>query len=573
MTFAPELICELPRYKRLQKLRRYYKSTQYEGRPDFFTGLRSNGGEPVPLRERAPCIVYPLPRGLCQQVTRFTFGEARFPEIKAESEEDSASQLSEEQADDLAKFIARLVNFCHLKSIARRVMQTSLAIGTNVAILSVVDGVFFVDVANAEDCWPEFDGDNPRKRLKRVTWCYQYDRTVPGLDGRPVVKKFWFRKEIDENAITDYAPEEVVPGKKPVWKVTEQSVHGWGFCPVLWLRNLVDEDTRDIDGASLFGELLDEFDALNFALSQRHRGIHNFGTPQPFETGVEDDDGPQAEGRVAVPMEYSPASGPSPHGEQMPSARPSGPDRVWSYRNPQVAVGIIETTGKSFEVATAHVNDVRSRILEATSIVMVNVADVFGRASQGEMSAKFLELAYEPLIALVDEMRPIYWATLIQPLLAMMLRVVALTGGIGLMIPGAAKAAAILRGTSSGDQSSALWMPPTLTPHWGPYFSAGDDEIGQKVQNAALAKDGGLVPKKDAAASVLPYFGRRDVQQAIDEIEDEEQEALAMMHELEKNAGQGARKPPAGGTAGNPAPAGGNRGGSSPASPKKGEET
>ena len=44
-------------------------------------------------------------------------------------------------------------------------------------------------------------------------------------------------------------------------------------------------------------DMLDEFDALNFSLSQRHRGIRYFVTPQAYETNVDENEMPTDVGR------------------------------------------------------------------------------------------------------------------------------------------------------------------------------------------------------------------------------------------------------------------------------------
>src|SRR4051812_39926076 len=92
----PEFFCELPRYKKISQLRKYYEGTQYDGRPDFFTGRKAGGGDDVvPLRERKPCIIYPLPRAACNQVVRFTFGESRFPTIRVPEINDDTTVTGE----------------------------------------------------------------------------------------------------------------------------------------------------------------------------------------------------------------------------------------------------------------------------------------------------------------------------------------------------------------------------------------------------------------------------------------------------------------------------------------------
>ncbi|HEY3498047.1 MAG TPA: hypothetical protein VGK73_25285 [Polyangiaceae bacterium] len=569
----PEHFSELPRYHALTKHRKYYRSEQYQGRADFFTGLKPGTSEIVPLRERKPCIIYPLPKNAANQVVRFTFGESRFPAVSIEeitTENSIAGEtLTKEEAEQLEKFVAELVERCELKPGMRRVMRPGVSVGTSCLFYTLRDGKLCIDLANAEDVLPEFKDGRPGSDVVRAVWAYQFEEAVPNALGVPEKKRFWFRQDFDAEHFIEYARKEVKHGEDPKWEISRKVPHGFGFCPVRWIRNISDADSRDIDGTSLFEGSHDEFDALNFALSQRHRGINFWGVPQPWETGVEDDDGPVADGRRSGPSGYTPGI----RGDDDPKygrilgadGRPAvkiSPDNKWSYRGENAKVGLLETTGKAFEAATAHVQDIRSRLLEAMSVVLVNVSEIAGRTQQGQMSAKFLELAYEPLLALVDEMRHTWWPYGLQAILSDMLRIVAAKKGEGIWVSGAKNAAKLLERffikTGEGQAAQTVWMAPKMTPQWGDYFAAGPEEITSAITAAQTAKDAGLVPADDAAKYVLPYFGREDVNEALEELEEEKLEAekkaeadaarevdgaIAVVNAKAKAGAEGAGKP------------------------------
>lgn len=567
----PQHFAKLGRYRKLSKLRKYYESSQYDGRPDFFTGQRSSHDRPVPLRERKPCIVYPLPKNAVHQVVRFTFGESRFPTVSVEATDEDKSNvvfgltLTDDESETLERYIAELVETAQLKPSMRRIMRPGIAVGTAVAILVLRNGRFRLEVANAEDCLPTFRNGDPNDDVEQLVWCYQYDKTVPNPQtGIPEVQRTWYRQDITAAGYVLYNDVKVEAGIEPVWVPSKTIPHSFGFCPVRWIRNLHEEESGDIDGLSLYDDLFDEFDALNFALSQRHRGIHHFGTPQPWETGVDEDDGPGAKGRTATPG-FSPATGNTPYGPTIldaagSPARKGGPDQVWSFTSKDVKLGVIETTGKAFEVSTLHVNDIRARVLESMSVVLVNISEIAGRTQQGQMSAKFLELAYEPLLAVVDEMRHCWWPLGLQAILSMMLRATQAIGGKDLLIAGAEKAAAILKRFAKETTAGVAWIPPKMTPNWGDYFAAGPEEIAMAITAAETAKDAHLVPAEDCIKYVLPYFGREDVQDALEDIEDDKVEAQKLAQETAMNeaaalhaaAGNGVEPDPAGKTDGKP---------------------
>lgn len=538
---APEFNARTARYQRLARLLAYTDSTQYAGRPDWWTG----GSKRVPLRERAPCIIYPLPKNAALEATRFTFGEGRFPKLVVRAEDADTAVggfgLSKDEAETLQRGVADLIEQAQLKRGMRTLLLGGLTACTAVALLSVRDGAFCVDYARALDCIPTFKrpGD-PTSPVVALTWTYQYASEEPDeRTGEPKSVKRYFRRDITELEVIDYEADEVVVGKRPTWREANREKHGFSFCPVVWIRNLPSENRGDIDGTSLLDGLFDEFDSLNLALSQRHRGIMFFGVPQPWETGVDEDDGPGAGGRTAGPVGYSaaPAGALAPPGAVgaaggvcAPSAtspaRAVGPDKIWSYESAEVKVGLIETTGKAFEVATAHVDDISARLKQSMGVVLANAADVLGK---GDMSAKFLALVYAPLLALVDDLRECWWGAGLQPILQMLLRMVAELDGKTLLLRNARGLAAILKGRTMAVEGGSMWLPPPMHPVWGAYFSASGDEVGKDVDAAEKAKDAKLISDKTAVTYVANHFGVEDVEEELEAIE-EDAETAATSH-------------------------------------------
>lgn len=549
----PEHIRLLPRHAEIGRLQAYFDGKQYVGKPDFWTGKRGN--EVVPLRERAPCIVYPLPKASAQQVVRFTFGEGRFPVLKVEAQEDAEAAtyksltLTEDEAEVLEHGLVDVIESAKLRSVMRTLMCRGLAERTAVAIGMIKRGTFTFECPHAKDCWPTFENDDPSAPVVKLVWCYQFEKTVIE-DNRAVQKKFWFRRDVDAVAYTDFAPVEVKPGEQEVkWGAGTPTPHNFGFCPVLWIRNLDESiEPGGIDGFSLYEDLFDEFDALNFALSQRHRGITYFGTPQPYETGVEEGDGPSADGRTAVPgwtastsptglgAELVKGSAPTT-GAMKEKARRMAPDRIWSYEGAEVNVGLIETTGAAFEVATKHVEDIRQRLLESMSVILASM-ESFAKGG-GDMNAKFLVLAFAPLLNLVDELRDAtWWPCGLRAVLSLCLRMLS-KGSDGIALPNAKKLGEIAQRfevpvTNADGTTSTVWMLPKITPIWGEAFSPSNAEITEAVTAATTAKDGGIIPLKSAVQYVAPHFGVDDVDAVVDELEQKADEQKT----LEQQASQ-----------------------------------
>jgi hypothetical protein len=306
---------------------------------------------------------------------------------------------------------------------------------------------------------------------------------------------------------------------------------------------MADESGQDLDGESLIEGLEDEFDALNFAYSQRHRGIHYWGTPQPWETGVAEDDGPDASGRTGGPAGYSEAGSEilGQFGQVAVPARKIAPSEIWRYQGKDVELGLLETSGKSFEVATNHINDIRSRLLEQMGVVLASMADTVSRVTAGaEMSAKFLALAHAPMISLAQELRHCWWPFGLERMASMALRIVTELGGEGILVPGSKSVAAILKAKSyvtfadpaNGGQAVQMWVSPKMTPVWGRFFDPSTTEVKTAVETAVAARTGGVATLETVTMYVADDLGVEDPQRELQELEDEAEEAAEAAAEL-----------------------------------------
>lgn len=523
------LLHETQRAKEICRLRAYAKSEQYKGLPDFWTGATPNG-EVVPLRERAPCVIYPLPKIATNRVVDFCFGETRFPTLTVPETKDGAVyglKLSEAEAESLTSGLADLAKHAHLRSVLVRMMRRGLQQRTAVAIFSIRDGHYHVELPSPDHCQPIFAGDDPEREVLSLSWVYQYDAEVYDAKLRQVrTQRFWFRRDVTALDVVEYAPTKVETDhtKPPTWTEQRRTPHGFGFCPVLWVRN-VPEECSHLDGQALLEGCLNECDALNFAYSQRHRGITFFGTPQPWETGVQDEDGPEAKERTA--RGYSPdTQQPGPYGGMAPkAARATAPDRIWSYEGENVKLGLLETTGMAFQVATDHVNDIRQRISEAVSIVL---ADPDAAKGMGDLNAKLLAMLYAPMLSLVDSLRDETWWPALQSVVSMMLRMLVALDGKGVLIPNAEALAKLLkRFQVTTADSQTRWVCPPIEAVWGDSFAPSNTEIGEGIRAAVEAKEAGLITTKTAASYVASYFGVTKPDQEVEEAQEEADERAA----------------------------------------------
>lgn len=541
----PQYYCDTQRYAELARLAAYFDGSQYDLRPD----LRDWTDDSVPMRDRRPTIVYPLPKAAVNQVVSFAVGEGKFPALKAEIEEEPphpSLAMSEDDAEAITASIADLVQTSRLASTVRDLMRRGCSARSACAIVSLREGLFSFELPHAKDCIPTFRNGDPSRGVDRLVWAYQFEDVEADEKGKPRSVRRFFRRDIDGESIVDYEPAEVRTGQPVEWRVSSVAPHGFGECPVVWTRNL-SSGCDSIDGVSIYDGLLDEVDALNRSLSQRHHGLEILGVPQPYETGVADGDGPRPAGRSAIakPQDKRAPSA-EDFGYRSPkpatsSARKAGAAYMWSYGGEGVGLGLLETTGKAFEVASAHVADIRSRLLEAMNVILLDPTEVAGK---GDMSAKALSLMYAPMLALVDEMREHWWAHCVRPLVEMMLRIAALLGPGAVLMRGGDKAQSILsrRNVVLVDGESR-WFPPRITPLWGEYFGPSAEESKATVEAAAQAKEKGLVSAATATRYVANLFGVANVDEEVEAIEEEKAAALEEQAQVMAEADPNAEKP------------------------------
>lgn len=516
----PEFIQLTGRSKAIEVLQRYYDSTQYEGRADWWTGKKGGAGEIVPLRERKPCVIYELPKAATNQVVRFLFGGARFPKFQvheAESDGVVSVELSEEDAKEVSAWLAEFVDRSHLRSRVRAIAKRAISTKTAVAILSISRGQFRITTPRAQDCWAEFIDQDPASGVKRLVWSYEYDAEVADRNGRPVTKRYRFRREWDETTLRVYESAELITGKDIVWGAPTESKHGFTFCPALWIPNQAEDGDNGMDGYGLYEGLEDEIDVLNFTHSQKHRGVHYWGTPQPWQTGVDDGDGPGAEGRTA--KQGTPGYSPSvqQHGATEQAVQ-RAPEHLWTYASIKAQLGLLETTGKAHEISSKAADDHRAQILEQMGVVLTSLRDQNndGTAGSHQMSARFLALAHAPLLALIGEMRHPWWSFCLQPILSMALRMLTELKGVGVLVPNSISVAEILSDHTIDLEGEKLWVCPTITPVWGRFFDPSVTEIKEASEAVAAAVKARVLTIESGVRFLADSYGIENVEAEIE---------------------------------------------------------
>lgn len=526
------------RFWELDKLERYYLGTQHDGKGNWWN-------DDLPARERKPVVLSRLPKAVVEQTILFTLGEGKFPDVRFQGSEDPRSfggvsiPLSVEDAQVLDALWAEIVEQIRLKINFREMARRGLSMRTACGVYSLRDGELNIELCNAKNCKVEW-ADYRKRQPSRLECKYIFPREERQPDGTIKDVWYWYRRVVTETQDLVYNEAPVGSGDEPDWTIDPDRSfdHNTGFCPAFWFANLPRLDVQDEDGVALIDGCEDEIDAIDYALSVRHTGAFVYGSPQGFQTGVVSGSGPDAGGRVAVDYFTTPDGSTVGYADMSGNAGPArkrSPFDIWSFEEPDVKVGLLESNGGAAKMVTDHLNDLRSRLLESIQVVLVDPASVAGRS---DMSAKLLELLYAPLLALVDDLREcwgVHLKTLVSSLLRFLL-VHASADSRSVFLPGIDAALPILaRFALPSAEGSTRWIMPPCTLGWGDHFTPTMQDIKDAVTIAKGVRggktdgEGGtgdpLVTKRTALRFIAQYFDVDDLDAELDALEEESETA------------------------------------------------
>lgn len=445
-----------PRVARLDILRRVLDGTIYDNLPYQFHEERNGAGEYVPLRMWRPSVRYGLCRIVVEDSVALLFSAAHFPAV------DCADA-------DMTRHLSDVICETRLNEV---MIDAAIrgSVGSVAILLRVLRGRVFFSVLESLHLTPVWSVCAP-DTLSQVTEKYKVvgtDLIAQGYENIDPNMVYWFQRIWDDVGETWYLPWASNDSNGQAIKDTKRSVvHGLGFVPVVWMRNLPGGD--GVDGACTFRAAIETNIEIDYQLSQAGRGLKYSSDPTLLikEPATSDSEIVKGAGNALVVSEKGDAK-------------------------------LLEIGGTACEAVISYVRTLREFALESLHGNRAS-ADRLTAAQSG----RALELMNQGLIWLADNLRISYGDGGMLPLMKMVVR-----------------ASQIFPLTVMGETLPPLDGSKRITLRWPRWYPVSADDRLKEAQAVSILTNAGQLSRETAVKTIAATHSIADVEaelKAIDE--------------------------------------------------------
>lgn len=449
---------------RLLALTRVLDGTLYDELKHPFSEERNGANEYVPLAARRPSARTRLCRTVVNDSVSLLFSEGHFPAVECadESTRDALTKIAKET---------------QLNQVMIDVATTG-SVGSAAVLLRVLAGRVFFSVMATAYLTPEWQKDAP-DTLAKVTERYKVRGSTLKEAGYPIQDDqlktdFWFQRIWDASAETWYQPQtlkDAKDGKEPEVDSQRTTLHGLGFVPIAWVRNLPGGDSTD--GCATFpGEAIDTQIEADYLLSQGGRGLKYQSDP----TLHIKEPAFSAEGEAKVVKGAANAIVTSEQGDAK----------------------LLEISGDAAKAVMDWVKGLRELALEGAGGNRAN-ADKLSAAQSG----RAMELMNQSLIWLADKLRISYGEGALLALLDMVVR---------------ASEKYPLK-DKKGREIGKLSREEDISLRWPQWYAPTYSDKQTQATTVDVLRGAGLLSRETAVKSIAPSYDIADPADEIRQIE------------------------------------------------------
>ena len=344
---------DYPRYrcKKLHDLENHLNSMQFDGLKDWNESLNSNYY--VPVKERKPAIIYPLPQIITNRVNKKLTGRNTFPKITLEEDEETQFLVEE---------IHKAVDF---EVYMKEAIEKLLGIGAAFVRIKIINGILGLECYSPNNCWPVFD-DNGELESIEIRYVYE-SKTDKGE-----IKNYWYKFTMNKGTDTLFDNPEYQPGEKPKFNVVSSVNHNLGFVQGEWVKST--KNPHQFEGKSVFKEVMDFGNCLSYVFTLQGGAVEYGAEPQILLTGM-------MEGEIDDLVKRK--------------------EKAWALGREGDAK-YLEASGTGTATAEAFDVQMGKKIAEITSVIMHDPEKFSAHAQSG----KAMEMLNEPMVELVEDFRP-----------------------------------------------------------------------------------------------------------------------------------------------------------------------
>jgi hypothetical protein len=443
------------RVARLEVLRRVLDGTLYDNLPYQFHEERNGAGEYIPLRLRRPSVRYGLCRIVVEDSVALLFSAGHFPALEAED-------------SGLARVLQDIIAEARLNEV---MIDAALrgAVGSVAILFRVLQGRVFFSVLESLYLTPVWCAAVP-DTLASVTEKYKVsgaDLVAQGYEGVDAEAQYWFQRVWDTESENWYLPWGVNdPFAGPAKDESRSVVHGLGFVPVVWIKNL--PGGEGVDGGCTFRSAIDTNIEIDYQLSQAGRGLKYSSDPTLLikEPATSDTEIVKGAGNALVVSEKGDAK-------------------------------LLEIGGTAAEAVISYVRTLREFALESVHGNRAS-ADRLTAAQSG----RALELMNQGLIWLADNLRISYG-----------------DGGILALVKMVVRASQLFPLVVNGEAVGVLDVTQRVRLRWPRWYPLSADDRLKEAQAVATLVNAGQISKETGVKSVAAAHGIADVEAEMNAIE------------------------------------------------------
>jgi hypothetical protein len=280
-----------PRTYTLNVLSRVLNGALYDHLPHGFHTEKNGAGEYVPLRDRRPSVKHNICRIAVEDSIALLFSEGHFPTAETSNPDDRNRIFALVKGSRLNGVMAEAARMGSVGSVAVQMRILRQREESHRLFFAAKDTRFLM---------PTFRPEAPDV-LFSITEKYKVkggDLRANGyaISDSDLPATFWFMRVWDESAEQWFVPWKTTDEKdgfKPAIDAARTVIHGLGFVPWVWIRNLggkmrlvegvgstKEPGYSDVDGECTFFAAIDTMIEIDYQLSQGGRGLKYSMDPQ-----------------------------------------------------------------------------------------------------------------------------------------------------------------------------------------------------------------------------------------------------------------------------------------------------